>query len=240
VRPHRRGSAPDHTHHHRDVTSGQARAAVFGISDGLVSNVSLVLGVAGSGADASIVRVTGLAGLVAGAVSMAAGEWNSMKAQQELLQRELELERRELLRNPEGERRELAAIYEARGVRRAQARAMAEELMRDTDVALETHAREELGINPHELGSPLGAAFWSFLFFALGALVPILPWFAGSGDAARAASLALGIVAAVLVGTALARLTERSPLRQALRQAGVLVAASAVTTAIGSAVGSGA
>src|SRR3954452_13895661 len=150
------GRAADHVdaasleHHHRNVKGGAARAAVFGISDGLTTNVSLILGVAGAAATtgASFVRLAGVAGLVAGAFSMAAGEYVSMRAQSELLERELELERREIRRRPENERRELAAIYRSRGVDPSMADEMATELMRDPEMALETHAREELGIDP--------------------------------------------------------------------------------------------
>jgi len=162
-------------HHHRDVRSGGARAAVFGVSDGLVTNVSLILGVAGAHPGGSIVRLTGVAGLVAGAFSMAAGEYLSMQAQRELLQRELEVERQSLRRAPEAERRELTAIYERRGLDPGLAAELVDEVMRDPDVALETHAREELGIDPGSLGSPWRAAVSSFVTFAVGALLPLLP-----------------------------------------------------------------
>src|SRR3954470_15513753 len=166
-------------HQHRDVQRGSARAAVFGVSDGLVSNVSLILGVAGANPAPGVVRLAGMAGLIAGAVSMAAGEYVSMRAQTELFERELEVERRELRRNPKAETAELSRIYESRGVRPTRARAMAEEMMRDEDLALETHAREELGIDPGSLGSPWSAAFSSFVAFTLGAIIPLLPWFFG-------------------------------------------------------------
>src|SRR5438309_11106822 len=132
--------------HHRDVQGGAARAAVFGISDGLLTNVSLILGVAGAGPAAGVVRLAGLAGLVAGAFSMAAGEYVSMSAQSELLQRELEVERREIERHPDVETRELAAVFQRRGVAAADAMRLAEAVMKDPEVALEVHAREELGV----------------------------------------------------------------------------------------------
>src|SRR6476660_879319 len=138
--------APRPEHHHRDVRSGSARAAVCGVSDGLVSNVSLILGVAGADPGAGIVRLAGLAGLISGAVSMAAGEYVSMKAQTELYERELELERRELRRNPHVETVELTQIYQSRGVDPDRARELAEQMMKDPEMALQTHAREELGI----------------------------------------------------------------------------------------------
>src|SRR5688500_309536 len=143
--------APRPEHHHRQIESGRARAAVFGVSDGLVSNVSLILGVAGASPGAGIVRLAGLAGLVSGAISMAAGEYVSMKAQTELFERELALERRELQRNPHVETVELTQIYQSRGVDPDQARELAQQMMADPDNALRTHAREELGIDPEKL-----------------------------------------------------------------------------------------
>src|SRR5438270_9921297 len=193
--------APRPEHHHRDIDRGTARAAVFGVSDGLVSNVSLILGVAGADPGAGVVRLAGLAGLIAGAVSMAAGEYVSMKAQTELFERELELERRELHRNPHVETVELTQIYQSRGVDPDRARELAQQMMADPDMALQTHAREELGIDPDKLGSPMAAAVSSFVAFALGALVPLLPWFFGSGTGAVVASIILGVVASVVVGT---------------------------------------
>src|SRR5688572_7453438 len=134
-------------HHHRNIQGGTARAAVFGVSDGLVSNIALVLGMAGAGPAAGVVRLAGLVGLLGGAFSMAAGEYVSMKAQSELLQRELDIERVEIIHRPESERRELAQIYRGRGVDAEVADRLAAEMMSDPDLALETHAREELGID---------------------------------------------------------------------------------------------
>jgi VIT1/CCC1 family predicted Fe2+/Mn2+ transporter len=226
------------THHqHRDITGGAARAAVFGVSDGLTTNVALILGVAGAHPAASIVRLAGLAGLVGGAFSMAAGEWVSMRAQAELIERELAIERRALLRAPEKEKRELASIYRGRGVDRETADRMAQQVMADPDLALEVHAREEMGINPSHLGSPLKAAGSSFLTFAVGALVPLVPWFIGHGTAATVSSLVAAAVAAVLVGVALAKYTDRSPVRTAARQVLIAAAASGVTFGIGALVG---
>src|SRR5438874_4331611 len=195
--------------HHRNVQGGTARAAVFGISDGLVSNVSLILGVAGANPGAGVVRLAGLAGLIAGAVSMAAGEYVSMKAQTELYERELDLERRELRRNPHVETVELTQIYQSRGVDPDRARELAQQMMADPELALQTHAREELGIDPDKLGSATAAAVSSFVAFAIGALLPLLPWFFGSGTAATIASIVLGAVASVVVGALLARFTGR-------------------------------
>lgn len=231
--------APRPEHHHRDIDRGTARAAVFGVSDGLVSNVSLILGVAGANPGAGIVRLAGLAGLISGAVSMSAGEYVSMKAQTELFERELELERRELARNPHVETVELTQIYQSRGVDPDRARELAQQMMRDPDMALQTHAREELGIDPDKLGSPTGAAVSSFIAFAIGALLPLLPWFFGSGTAATVASVVLGLLASGVVGTLLARFTGRSVLFSAGRQVAIAVFAAGVTFLVGHAVGVG-
>ena len=236
-RPHPEHHHPEH--HHRDVQGGTARAAVFGVSDGLVSNMGLILGVAGADPAPAVVRLAGLAGLVSGAISMAAGEFNSMRVQAELLQRELAIEEVELRRRPETETAELAGIYEDRGLDPDQAREVAEAMMSDPETALETHAREELGIDPHQLGSPWGAAVSSFLSFSAGALVPLLPWLTGSGDAAIVASLVLGVVAAVVVGVVVAHSTRRPPVRSAVRQVLFTLVPASVTFAIGSALGVG-
>ena len=226
-------------HHHRDIQGGSARAAIFGVSDGLVSNMGLILGVAGADPAPAVVRLAGLAGLVSGAISMAAGEYNSMRVQSELLKRELRLEARELRRRPEHETAELAGIYEDRGVEPSEARQLAEAMMRDPEVALETHAREELGIDPGQLGSPRGAAVSSFAAFSVGAVVPLVPWFVTSGAAAKVASLVLGIVAAVIVGVLVARSTDRPVVRAVVRQVLFTVVPAIVTFAIGSALGVG-
>jgi vacuolar iron transporter family protein len=226
-------------HHHRDIQKGSARAAVFGVSDGLVSNVSLILGVAGADPQPGVVRLAGLAGLVAGAFSMAAGEYVSMRAQAELFERELDLERHELRRSPQAETVELSNIYVARGVQPSRAREVAEDMMRDPEVALETHAREELGIDPRSLGSAWGAAISSFLAFTVGALLPLLPWLFGSGDAAVIGSVVLGALGALGVGVALAGFTGRSRLRSGLRQLLIASGAAAITFLVGRVVGVG-
>jgi VIT1/CCC1 family predicted Fe2+/Mn2+ transporter len=228
-----------HPHRHRDVQGGAARAAVFGVSDGLVSNMGLILGVAGADPAPGVVRLAGLAGLVSGAISMAAGEYNSMKVQTELLDRELRVEAHELERHPEYEIDELAQAYEARGLTAEQARAMSETLMQDSEAALEVHAREELGVDPQNLGSPRGAALSSFVCFSGGALVPLLPWFAGHGDAATAWSLGLGILTAMIVGVVVGRTTARPVPRAVLRQVLFTVVPAALTYAIGAALGVG-
>ena len=232
-----RPEAPAPEHHHRDVRGGAARAAVFGVSDGLVSNVGLILGVAGADPAPGVVRVAGLAGLIAGAISMAAGEYNSMRVQAELFAREVELERIEIRRNPHVEMAELDQLYQSRGVAPEAARALAESVMADEDLAVETHAREELGIDPHELGSPVAAAVWSFLAFAVGAVIPLVPWLFSSGSAATIASLAGALVAAVVIGLIVARFTDRSAVRPVVRQVLLTALPAALTYAIGSAVG---
>ena len=232
-----RPEPPVPEHRHRDVRGGAARAAVFGISDGLVSNVGLILGVAGADPDPSVVRVAGLAGLVAGAVSMAAGEYNSMRVQAELFEREVELERREIRRNPHVETAELDQLYQSRGVEPSAARALAESVMADEDLAVRTHAREELGIDPDELGSPVGAAASSFAAFCAGAVIPLVPWFITSGTAATVSSLVAALVAAVVIGVVIARFTERPALRVAARQLAFTAVPAVLTYTIGTIVG---
>jgi VIT1/CCC1 family predicted Fe2+/Mn2+ transporter len=226
-------------HHHRDVRGGGARAAVFGISDGLVTNVSLVLGMAGANPGGSIVRLAGVAGLVAGSFSMAAGEYLSMRAQRELMERELEVERRALAHSPEGEAAELRGMYVRRGIDPAVATEMVDQVMQDPDLALETHAREELGITAQSLGSPWQAALASFVTFALGAFIPLAPWLFTSGTLAIVLSVVLSATAAIVVGAVLARFTERPVLPSALRQLAVTAVAAAVTYGVGRAIGTG-
>ncbi|MHB8438836.1 MAG: VIT1/CCC1 transporter family protein [Acidimicrobiales bacterium] len=224
-------------HHHRSLQGGGARAAVFGISDGLVTNVSLILGMAGASTQPGVVRLAGLAVLVGGAFSMAAGEYGSMRAQRELLQRELALESHEIRHRPEGERRELVRIYENRGIEAGVARKIADELMRTPEIALETHAREELGINPAQLGSPWQAAISSFVTFAIGALLPLVPWLVSSGNGATLGSVVVGALAALGIGAALALFTRRQWWWSALRQLGISAVAAGITFGIGHAVG---
>ncbi|MDA8392422.1 MAG: VIT1/CCC1 transporter family protein [Actinomycetota bacterium] len=237
------GAGPSASHpdasekHHRDVQGGSARAAVFGISDGLVTNVSLILGVAGAHPAPGFVRLAGLAGLLSGAFSMAAGEYVSMSAQRELFERELDVERRELKRHPAAERRELVHLYEKRGLDTKVAEELAETMMRDPETALETHAREELGLDPDSLGSPRSAAMSSLAAFALGAVLPLLPWFFTSGTPAILASVVLGAGTALAIGLALAAFTGRSPLRSALRQLVVSAVAAGITFGVGSLIG---
>lgn len=209
------------------------RAAVFGVSDGLVSNVALILGFAGASAAADTVRLAGVAGLVAGAVSMAAGEYVSVRAQAELLQRELDIERHSLHHHPEDEVQELIGIYVERGFDPGVAEAMARNAMATPELALETHAREEIGVDPESLGSPHLAALASFVAFAIGAIVPLVPWFWMHGTSAIITSVVLGAVAAFGVGLALAGFTGRSKLYSASRQLLIAALAAGATTVIG-------
>lgn len=218
---------------HRSVAGGLARAAVFGISDGLVSNVSLILGFAGGNAGAGVVRLAGIAGAVAGAASMAAGEWVSVSAQNELIERELATERHELIHNVEHETLELATFYEAHGMSPANAAVAAREVMADPDRAVVVHAREEFGIDPTEMPSALGAAVVSFVCFVVGALLPVIPWYVSSGTAATVASISIGVLAAGIVGSLIGRFAERPVVRTALRQVLIALVACAVTYLIG-------
>jgi VIT1/CCC1 family predicted Fe2+/Mn2+ transporter len=218
---------------HRSVAGGLARAAVFGISDGLVSNVSLVLGFAGGGVDASVVRLAGLAGLVAGATSMAAGEWVSVSAQNELITREVALERNEIINNAETETQELAYFYEQHGMDKQQAEISARQVMQDTDRAVVVHTREEMGVDPDDLASPFAVAAMSFICFALGAFIPVIPWFFGSGTAAAVWSLLLGGLSAAVVGSLIGVSANRSIPKSAVRQVVILLIACGITYLIG-------
>jgi len=216
--------------------SGALRAAIFGVNDGLVSNVSLIFGVAGAGADNDVLILAGVAGLLAGAFSMAAGEYISVKVQREVFERLIHLEAHEIGSDPEAERAELAELYVRKGLPRDLADRLATELMKDPEVALDTHAREELGLDPQEgLGSPLAAAGSSFAMFAAGAFVPLLPFLVTSGPAAVVASAVLSGIALFGVGAAMSVLTGRSLLLSGLRMLGVGAAAAAITYLVGKA-----
>lgn len=221
--------------HHRDVTGGWLRPAVFGVMDGLVSNAALIAGVVGGGAPASAVAVAGLAGLVAGACSMATGEYTSVASQSELVQAEIAVERAELARHPEDEQRELALLFQTRGLDADLAAEVAERLHRDPDVAWRVHVREELGVDPDDLPSPWVAAGASFLAFALGALVPLLPFLLGG--ASLGAALTLSVIALFAAGAAVARLTGRPAWFGGGRQLLLGAAAALVTFGVGSVVG---
>ena len=222
-------------HRHRDVTGGTIRAAVFGVSDGLVSNVALILGVAAAASTRESVLIAGVAGLLAGSASMAAGEYVSMKAQAELVERELDIERLSIAKQPEMEQRELAAIYRQRGADAETARRMAEQVHENPEVALDVHAREELGVDPRRDRErrPLPRSARSLPSLS-GALIPLFPWFFFEGNGAVIASAILGLVATACVGAVLARFTERSMIRTAGRQMSWAIAACTITWVIGS------
>src|SRR6185436_19358735 len=191
--------APPERRHRGLGSGGNLRAAVFGVNDGLVSNASLILGVAGAGADARTIVLAGVAGLAAGAFSMAVGEYVSVRSQRELYEHQIALERDELKQYPEAEAQELALIYEAKGVPRRQAEQVAKRLVADPEHALDTLAREELGLNPADLGAPFGAAASSFAAFAAGAALPLVPFLATAANALTV-SIAVAAVALFAIG----------------------------------------
>jgi VIT1/CCC1 family predicted Fe2+/Mn2+ transporter/rubrerythrin len=223
---------------HRSGRSGTLRAVIFGVSDGLVSNLALVMGVAGAAREqGSFILLAGIAGLLAGAFSMAAGEYISMQSQRELFERQIALERAELEAMPEEEEAEMAALYRAKGFRDDEAKAIAHRLFEDPERALEQLIREELGLDPDELGSPLGAAGGSFVAFGLGAVVPVLPYLVATGTGAFVASIVLSLAALFAVGAGVSLLTGRGVLFSGFRQVGIGAAAAIVTFVVGSVIG---
>jgi VIT1/CCC1 family predicted Fe2+/Mn2+ transporter len=233
-------SAEESEARHRGVQSGaNLRAAVFGVNDGLISNCSLILGVAGASSGSTVIVLSGVAGLLAGAFSMAAGEYVSMRSQREMFEYQIGLERKELAQYPDEEAEELALIYAARGLPRAEAVELADRLIADPESALDTLAREELGLNPDELGSPWGAAFASFVSFAAGALVPLLPFLVLLRGAALPISIGMTGVALFGVGAIISLFTGRSAVRDGLRMLAIGAAAGALTYGFGSMLGVG-
>jgi vacuolar iron transporter family protein len=223
---------------HRAGRSGTLRAVIFGVSDGLVSNLALVMGVAGASAgEGSFVLLAGIAGLLAGAFSMAAGEYVSMQSQRELFERQIALERAELEAMPEEEQAELASIYRSKGFTEAEAATVAKRMFKDREHALDTLVREELGLDPDELGSPWGAAGGSFVAFAVGALIPVVPYALAAGSTAFLAAIGLSVLALFAVGAGVSLLTGRSPLYSGGRQVLIGAAAAAVTYLVGGAIG---
>lgn len=222
-------------HRHKRLGGGNLRAAVFGVSDGLVSNTSLLMGVAGAATDQRFLITTGVAGLLAGALSMAAGEYTSVRSQREMYEYQIGLEQDELNEYPDEEAEELALIYEARGMPLNRAREMSKQLMHDPKHALDVLAREELGLNPDDLGSPWGAALFSFIAFASGALIPLLPYFFGAaGRSALLASAACAGVSLMAVGGTLSLFSGRSAVYGALRMLVIGGGAGVATYLIGS------
>ena len=219
---------------HRGLGSGgNLRAAVFGMNDGLVSNASLILGVAGATSDPHTVVLSGIAGMAAGAFAMAAGEYVSVQSQRELYEHQIAIERDELKQYPEAEAQELALIYAAKGLPKREAGRLAQRMVADPEHALDTLAREELGLNPDELGSPLGAAASSFVSFATGALLPLLPYLIAPNNAPLPAAIGITAVALFGVGATLSLFTGRSAMFSGGRMLALGAVAGAITYAIG-------
>lgn len=224
--------------HRAGGRSGTLRAVIFGVSDGLVSNLALIMGVAGAaGQNPSFILLAGIAGLLAGAFSMAAGEYVSMQSQRELFERQIALERAEMEAMPEEEEAELAASFRAKGFAPEEAARIAAKIFEDPDTALNMLVREELGLDPDQLGSPWGAAAGSFVAFGIGAAIPVLPYLFGSGTAILLTSLGLSLVALFAVGAGVSLLTGRSLLFSGMRQLGIGLGAAIVTFLIGTVIG---
>jgi VIT1/CCC1 family predicted Fe2+/Mn2+ transporter len=212
---------------------GSLRAAVFGINDGLVSNFSLVMGFAGADAKPEYILLAGIAGLLAGSFSMAAGEFVSVRAQRELFEQQIAMERQELEMSPKEEEEELALIYEAKGIPEADARMMAKRIVENPRTAIDTLAREELGLDPSQLGSPWGAAASSFVAFVVGAVMPVIPYVITSGTAAVVASAVVSCCALFGVGALISIFTARGPLFSGARMLAIGLLASAITYGVG-------
>jgi len=229
---------PEIQHEHPDVTGGWLRPAVFGAMDGLVSNLALIAGVAGGTrdhADSTAVVLAGLAGLAAGAFSMAAGEYTSVASQSEAAQREIDKERREIIANPVAETDELAQMYVEKGLDPDLAREVARQIHVDVDNAVTVHAREELGVDPHDLASPMTAAVSSFLAFAVGAAIPVLPYLLGAGTLLP--GLVVTLLALFVCGAVVTNVTSRAWWYGGLRQMLLGAAAAGLTYLFGSLVG---
>jgi VIT1/CCC1 family predicted Fe2+/Mn2+ transporter len=228
---------PEHHHDHRDVTGGWLRPAVFGMMDGLVSNTALIAGVAGGGVSGHALVLTGLAGLAAGAFSMATGEYTSVASQAELARAEIEIEKAEIARVPQAEEAELAALYRSRGVDEQTAAEVARQLSADPEQAWRVHAREELGIDPDDLPSPWVAATSSFAAFSIGAMVPVLPYLLGATT--LLVSVVLAGLALFFGGALVSRFTDRTALYSGTRQLVLGALAAGITHLVGQAVGAG-
>jgi VIT1/CCC1 family predicted Fe2+/Mn2+ transporter len=223
--------------HKGTKSGGNLRAAVFGVNDGLVSNAGLILGVAGATGDPHMILLSGIAGLLAGAFSMAAGEFLSVRSQREMYEYQIGLEREELAEYPEQEAEELALIYAAKGLSEKEAKELADKLIHDPEKALDTLSREELGLDPHALGSPWGAALFSFLSFAVGAMIPLLPFLVTAGSTALYRSIGLTAACLFGVGALLTLFTGRNALLGGLRMLAIGSAAGGITYVIGSLLG---
>ncbi len=223
---------------HRSTGGNALRAAVLGANDGLVSNLSLVMGIAGATMNGRTVLITGLAGLLAGAISMALGEWLSVQSSRELFHHQIQVEEAEITANPEEEADELALIYEARGLSREQAHLLASQILTNSENALQTLAREELGIDPEELGgSAWEAALTSFILFAIGAIIPVIAFTFLTGTAAVAVSIGLSTVALFILGAVITLFTGKPILYSGMRMVVFGLIAAAVTFGIGRLIG---
>jgi VIT1/CCC1 family predicted Fe2+/Mn2+ transporter len=218
---------------HMLLQGGSLRAAVFGINDGLVSNFSLVMGFAGAEAKPEYILLAGVAGLLAGSFSMAAGEYVSMRAQRELFEQQIKMEKEELEMSPKEEEEELSLIYQAKGIPEHEASLLARRIIANPSIAIDTLAREELGLDPSELGSPWVAAVTSFLAFVMGALVPVIPYLFASGSPAWGASILLSCLALFAIGAVISIFTARGPILSGLRMLGIGLLASGVTFGAG-------
>ncbi len=219
--------------HRSSSAAGSIRAAIFGMNDGLLSNLSLILGVAGAGVEPRTVVVTGFAGLLAGAFSMAAGEYTSVASQRDILARQVEMEKREIAEAPEEEAAELALIFKQKGLSTEQASRTAAELLKNPASAADTLVREELGLDPNDLGSPMGAALSSFAMFSVGAFLPLVPFLATTGTLAVALSAALAFLVLAGVGGLVGFLSGTPIWRSVLRTAGLGAIAAGVTYGVG-------
>jgi VIT1/CCC1 family predicted Fe2+/Mn2+ transporter len=213
------------------------RPVVFGASDGLVSNLALIMGVGAASSDSRTVLIAGIAGLLAGAFSMAVGEYISVRSQREVLDYQVRLEQTQLHEDPASEAEILREIYRSRGLSNAEADLIVRRVMADHDTAVETFVREEIGLSEQTMGSPLAAASSSFLAFSVGAIVPVVPYLVAAGTVAAWASFLVSVGALFAVGAAVSTLTHRPPVLVGARQAGLGIAAAAVTYAIGSLLG---
>ena len=228
-----------HDEEHRQISSGWLRAGIFGVSDGLVTNTSLILGFAGANPGHNVVRLAGLAGLVAGAFSMGSGEYVSMRAQKEILEYEIGVERQSLIEHPAEETEELRNIFLQQGIESELAARLSIDLMSNHELAVRTHAREELGVDPSATGSPWGAAGSSMLSFSVGAFIPLLPWIITSTGNIALISIILATVTAFAVGGTIGWFTRNGIIRWGIRQVLIAALAATVTFGIGHLVGVG-
>jgi len=222
---------------HRSFSGNAIRASVLGANDGLVSNLSLVMGVAGASTNNAVVAIAGVAGLLAGSISMALGEWISVRSSREAYERQISIEADELREFPEEEREELTLIYQSKGLSRGEAEVAADRVLADPQLALDTLVREELRVSSEDLGSPFVAAFSSFILFALGAILPVIPWLITSGSSALISSIVLGAFGLFILGASVTLWTGLNAVYSGLRMLVFGLAASGITYAIGFALG---